>query len=118
PTRRSSDLRTVCWPTANNTSWVRSCARTPKTTVSAPMASSGPNSARDHQEFRCDPRRPAGVWQLLHRMGWTNQLPAHRVVKRDEDAITQWVEHTWPKIEKGGPKTGRGSALRMSQAPY
>lgn len=57
---------------------------------------------------------PSGVWRLLHQMGWTNQLPARRAIERDEDAIADWVEHTWPNIEKRGPKSGRGSASRTS----
>ncbi|WP_435111034.1 winged helix-turn-helix domain-containing protein [Nocardiopsis synnemataformans] len=54
----------------------------------------------------------SGVWRLLHRMGWTNQLPTRRAIERDEEAIADWVEHTWPDIEKRGPKVGRGSASR------
>lgn len=56
----------------------------------------------------------SGVWRLLHRMGWTNQLPARRALERDEDAIADWIEHTWPDIEKRGPKTGRGSVSKTS----
>lgn len=58
----------------------------------------------------------SGVWRLLHRMGWTNQLPARRAVERDEQAIAEWGEHTWPDIEKRGPETVRGSALRTNRA--
>ncbi|MEY9211647.1 winged helix-turn-helix domain-containing protein [Thermobifida halotolerans] len=59
----------------------------------------------------------SGVWRLLHRMGWTNQRPARRALERDEDAIAEWVERTWPDIEKRGPKAGRGSASPTSREP-
>jgi transposase len=59
----------------------------------------------------------SGVWRLLHRMGWTNQLPARRALERDEDAIADWVEYTWPDIEERGPATGRGSASRTDRGP-
>jgi transposase len=56
----------------------------------------------------------SGVWRLLHRMGWTNQLPARRAIERDEDAIADWVARTWPDIEKRGSRAARGSASRTS----
>ncbi|MEU1901480.1 winged helix-turn-helix domain-containing protein [Nocardiopsis dassonvillei] len=37
----------------------------------------------------------SGVWRLLHRMGWTNQLSACQGVEHDEEAIADWVEHIW-----------------------
>lgn len=39
-----------------------------------------------------------GTSYLLHRMGWTPQVPAHRATERDEDAITAWRTHTWAKV--------------------
>ena len=37
-----------------------------------------------------------GVSYLLHRMGFSPQVPAHRAVERDEDAIATWRKETWP----------------------
>jgi putative transposase len=37
-----------------------------------------------------------GVSYLLHRMGFSPQIPAHRAVERDEDAVTTWRKETWP----------------------
>lgn len=37
-----------------------------------------------------------GVSYLLHRMGFSPQVPAHRAVERDEDAIATWRRETWP----------------------
>jgi putative transposase len=38
-----------------------------------------------------------GVSYLLHRNGFTPQVPAHRAVERDEAAIAQWRAVTWVK---------------------
>lgn len=37
-----------------------------------------------------------GVSYLLHRMGFSVQVPAHRAIERDERAITTWRRETWP----------------------
>jgi transposase len=37
-----------------------------------------------------------GVSYLLHRMGFSPQVPAHRAVERDEAAIVTWRRETWP----------------------
>ena len=39
-----------------------------------------------------------GVSYLLHRIGWTPQVPARRAVERDEDAIAAWRAVTWAKV--------------------
>ena len=39
-----------------------------------------------------------GVSYLLHRIGWTPQVPARRAVERDEDAIAAWRTETWAKV--------------------
>jgi len=38
-----------------------------------------------------------GVSFLLHRTGFSPQVPAHRAVERDEDAIAEWRAVTWAK---------------------
>lgn len=40
---------------------------------------------------------PRGVSYLLHRIGWTPQIPARRAIERDEDAIAVWRAVTWAK---------------------
>jgi putative transposase len=37
-----------------------------------------------------------GTSYLLHRMGWSVQVPAHRPVERDEQAIVTWRREVWP----------------------
>ena len=41
----------------------------------------------------------AGMDVLLHRLGWSVQVPARRAAERDEDAIAAWGEETWPVIK-------------------
>jgi transposase len=41
---------------------------------------------------------PRGVSCLLHRLGFTPQVPAHRAAERDEDAIAAWRSQTWAKV--------------------
>jgi len=42
---------------------------------------------------------PRGISYLLHRLGWTPQVPQHVAVERDEEKVTIWVEETWPHIK-------------------
>ena len=46
----------------------------------------------------------AGMDLLLHRIGWSVQVPARRAAKRDEAAVAAWREETWPVI-KGRRRT-------------
>jgi transposase len=43
-----------------------------------------------------------GVDLLLHRLGWSVQMPARRAAERDEEQIAAWREETWPEIK--GPR--------------
>src|SRR3954470_13393382 len=45
-----------------------------------------------------------GVDLLLHRLGWSVQMPARRAAERNEEQITAWREETWPAI-KGRRRT-------------
>jgi transposase len=39
-----------------------------------------------------------GVSYLLHRLGFTPQVAAHRAAEREEDAIPAWRSRTWAKV--------------------
>ena len=41
-----------------------------------------------------------GLDLLLHRLGWSVQVPARRAAERDEQQITAWREETWPQIKR------------------
>ncbi|MFF4121883.1 winged helix-turn-helix domain-containing protein [Streptomyces sp. NPDC001714] len=46
----------------------------------------------------------AGLDLLLHRIGWSVQVPARKATERDEAKIAAWKDEQWPAI-KGGPRT-------------
>jgi transposase len=46
----------------------------------------------------------AGMDVLLHRLGWSVQVPARRAAGRDEGKIAAWREETWPVV-KGRRRT-------------
>ncbi|WP_449291509.1 helix-turn-helix domain-containing protein [Nonomuraea marmarensis] len=52
---------------------------------------------------------------LLHRIGWSPQVPVHRAVERDEEQIATWVKETWPPIQGRPPNAARGSASWTNQ---
>src|SRR3954464_6419650 len=39
-----------------------------------------------------------GTAYLLHRIGWSPQVPRHRAAERNEDAIAEWRTLTWAKV--------------------
>ena len=39
-----------------------------------------------------------GTSYLLHRLGYTPQVPVHRAVERDEAKIAAWRAGTWAKV--------------------
>jgi len=57
-----------------------------------------------------------GVALLLHRIGYSVQVPAHRAVERDEEAIATWRKETWPQVKPGRATWARGSSSPMSPA--
>jgi len=58
----------------------------------------------------------AGLGLLLHRIGWSVQVPARQAAERDEARIARWKEQTWPAV-KGRRRTWvPGSASKTSPA--
>jgi transposase len=58
----------------------------------------------------------AGMDLLLHRIGWSVQVPARRAAERDEAAIARWREETLPVV-KGRRRTWvPGWSSKMSPA--
>jgi transposase len=58
----------------------------------------------------------AGVDYLLHRLGWSVQVPTRRAVERDEARIAGWRQQQWPAI-KGWRRTwAPGSVSRTKPA--
>jgi hypothetical protein len=48
----------------------------------------------------------AGLDLLLHRIGWSVQVPARRAAERDEAAIAGWREETWPVVKRTAADLG------------
>ncbi|MEU0634263.1 winged helix-turn-helix domain-containing protein [Streptomyces sp. NPDC005989] len=58
----------------------------------------------------------AGLDLLLHRIGWSVQVPARKATDRDEDRIGAWKDEQWPVI-KGRRRTwAPGSASKTKPA--
>jgi putative transposase len=57
----------------------------------------------------------AGMDVLLHRIGWSVQVPARRAAERDEAAIATWKQETWPVIK--GPSRSRAPGWSGRTSP-
>ena len=58
----------------------------------------------------------AGLDLLLHRIGWSVQIPARRAAGRDEAAITAWREETWPVVKRRRRTWAPGWSSKTSPA--
>ena len=58
----------------------------------------------------------SGATRLMHRLGFSPQVPARRVAERDEQAVTVWKEVTWAEVKGLGRPAGDTSASRTRQA--
>ncbi|MFD9506032.1 winged helix-turn-helix domain-containing protein [Streptomyces mirabilis] len=58
----------------------------------------------------------AGLNLLLHRIGWSVQVPSRRATERDEVKIAAWKDKQWPVIKRGRRTWAPGSASRTRQA--
>jgi transposase len=54
---------------------------------------------------------PGHVWKLLRALNWSPQRPVGRALERNEAAIDEWKQKTWPGIKKKPkPKGARSSS--------
>nr|WP_279626778.1 winged helix-turn-helix domain-containing protein [Streptomyces flavidovirens] len=51
-----------------------------------------------------------GVWKLLVGNGWSCQVPARRVLERDDDAVAGGSREVWPCAEDSPWPVGPGSS--------
>jgi transposase len=58
----------------------------------------------------------AGMDALLHRIGWSVQVPARRAAERDEAAIATWKQETRPVIKALPKPRAPGWSSRTSRA--
>ncbi|MFE5947966.1 winged helix-turn-helix domain-containing protein [Streptomyces sp. NPDC056480] len=53
-----------------------------------------------------------GATRLMHRLGFSAQVPARRVAERDEQAVTVWKEAIWAEAKGRGRPVGVTSASK------
>ncbi|WP_107490354.1 winged helix-turn-helix domain-containing protein [Streptomyces sp. CB02959] len=58
----------------------------------------------------------SGATRLMHRLGFSPQVPARRVAERDEQAVSVWREVTWAEVKGPGRPAGATSASRTKPA--
>jgi putative transposase len=57
-----------------------------------------------------------GMAYLLHRIGFTPQVPVRRAAKRDEAAIETWIDEVWPVVKAPRRPRGPGSSSKTKPA--
>ncbi|MER7468546.1 winged helix-turn-helix domain-containing protein [Streptomyces sp. NPDC097981] len=58
----------------------------------------------------------SGATRLMHRLGFSPQVPARRVAERDEQAVAEWKGATWAEVKGPGRPAGATSASRTKPA--
>ncbi|WRZ96307.1 winged helix-turn-helix domain-containing protein [Streptomyces sp. NBC_01007] len=58
----------------------------------------------------------SGATRLMHRIGFSPQVPARRVAERDEQSVILWREVTWAEVKEPGRPAEATSASRTKQA--
>jgi putative transposase len=65
------------------------------------------------KEFQIE-YHPGHVWWILHKkLGWSCQRPIGRARERNEAAIAEWKQSTWPALKKKRTKKGERSSSSM-----
>jgi hypothetical protein len=80
-------------PVTDRESWVGRCSSGPSGRRSDFGLVRCVGSDRSDVQTRYTVR---GTAYLLHRLGWSVQVPAHRAVERDQAAIATWRWEAWP----------------------
>lgn len=55
---------------------------------------------------------PRGIGYLLHRIGWSPQVPQHVAAQQDAQAVATWVKETWSQAKRPPPGEAPGSVFR------
>ena len=58
----------------------------------------------------------AGLDVLLHRLGWSVQVPARQAAERNDAAIAAWKQETWPVVKRRRRTWAPGWSSRTSPA--
>ncbi|SHN35534.1 Transposase [Streptomyces yunnanensis] len=57
----------------------------------------------------------SGATRLMHRIGFSPQVPARRVAERDEQAVGVWREVTWAEVKGPGRLAGGGTSVSRTR---
>ena len=57
-----------------------------------------------------------GLDLLLHRLGWSEQVPTRQASERNEEQITAWREESWPAIKRRRRTWAPGWSSKTSPA--
>src|SRR3954470_12543115 len=68
-----------------------------------------------HERFGVDYTLP-GLDLLLHRLGWSVQVPARRAAERNEERIAAWRDESWPQIKRPRRTWAPGWSSKTSPA--
>jgi transposase len=63
------------------------------------------------QQFEVDYHAAHVWWILRKKLGWSCQRPVGRARERNEAAIREWKENTWPALKKKPKKRAESSSL-------
>ncbi|MFF3690991.1 winged helix-turn-helix domain-containing protein [Streptomyces sp. NPDC002187] len=58
----------------------------------------------------------AGMDLLLHRIGWSVQVPSRKATERDEEKIAAWKDEQWPVMNGRRRTWAPGCASRTKPA--
>ncbi|WP_369384064.1 transposase [Streptomyces sp. cg36] len=58
----------------------------------------------------------SSIARMLHRNGFSHQVPARRALERDEERVSGWVKDTWPQVEAPRRRSGPTSSSRTKPA--
>nr|WP_236067410.1 winged helix-turn-helix domain-containing protein [Streptomyces brasiliscabiei] len=59
----------------------------------------------------------SAIAQMLHRHGFSHQVPARRAVERDEEAVSGWVKEASLRLETPRRRSTPGSACGRADHP-
>ncbi|MFJ8390324.1 winged helix-turn-helix domain-containing protein [Streptomyces sp. NPDC094438] len=54
----------------------------------------------------------SSIAEMLHRHGFSHQVPSRRALERDEGKVTGWVKDMWPQVEAPRRRSTAGSSSR------
>lgn len=61
------------------------------------------------------------IWRILRALGFSVQKPERRAIERDEEAVRQWKQRTWPALKKSParrPIDCLHQRIRYQRAPH